>query len=188
MMNRMKMIALMLTLAMTVAAFVGCADKGQTPDLTIEPDATVNEPAAMPELPADAGEGQPASMPEEAAQAEELPDAAELGITMLQKPRTLTTEMQEITFIIDNTSETDFSTDMVQHLEKLVDGEWQQVLPIYDAVTMNLIAVPAGSMTEITFLFNGYYDAPEAGTYRLTKTLVDAEGNAYALSTEFDVF
>ena len=63
MMKTMKLFALLLTLVMVAAAFVGCSKKGQTPDLTIEPDATVNEPAAMPELPADAAEAEIVTFP-----------------------------------------------------------------------------------------------------------------------------
>jgi len=174
MMKTMKLFALLLTLVMVAAAFVGCSKKGQTPDLTIEPDATVNEPAAMPELPADAAEAEIVTFPE--------------GLSMMQKPKTITTAMEEITFLIDNQSGKDYSTDMVQKLEKLEGDEWKEILPIHDAVTMNLIAVPNGSLTEITFLFAGYYEGIENGHYRMTKTLVDAEGNAVALAAEFDVF
>ena len=174
MMKTMKLFALLLTLVMVAAAFVGCSKKGQTPDLTIEPDATVNEPAAMPELPADAAEAEIVTCPE--------------GLSMMQKPKTITTAMEEITFLIDNQSGKDYSTDMVQKLEKLEGDEWKEILPIHDAVTMNLIAVPNGSLTEITFLFAGYYEGIENGHYRMTKTLVDAEGNAIALAAEFDVF
>ena len=174
MMKTMKLFALLLTLVMVAAAFVGCSKKGQTPDLTIEPDATVNEPAAMPELPADAAEAEIVTFPE--------------GLSMMQKPKTITTAMEEITFLIDNQSGKDYSTDMVQKLEKLEGDEWKEILPIHDAVTMNLIAVPNGSLTEITFLFAGYYEGIENGHYRMTKTLVDAEGNAIAVAAEFDVF
>lgn len=174
MMKTMKLFALLLTLVMVAAAFVGCSKKGQTPDLTIEPDATVNEPAAMPELPADAAEAEIVTFPE--------------GLSMMQKPKTITTAMEEITFLIDNQSGKDYSTDMVQKLEKLEGDEWKEILPVHDAVTMNLIAVPNGSLTEITFLFAGYYEGIENGHYRMTKTLVDAEGNAVALAAEFDVF
>ena len=172
--NTMKLFALMLALVFAAAAFAGCAKKGQTPDLTIEPDATVNEPAAMPELPADAAPAEVVTFPE--------------GLSMMQKPKTITTAMEEITFLIDNQSGKDYSTDMVQKLEKLEGDEWKEILPIHDAVTMNLIAVPNGSLTEITFLFAGYYEGIENGHYRMTKTLVDAEGNAVALAAEFDVF
>ena len=170
----MKLFALMLALVMIAAAFVGCSKKGQEPDLTIEPDATVNEPAAMPELPADAGVA-------------EIVTFEESGISMMQKPKTITTAMEEITFLIDNQSGKDYSTDMVQKLEKLEGDEWKEILPVHDAVTMNLIAVPNGTMTEISFLFAGYYEGIENGHYRMMKTLVDAEGNAITLGTEFDV-
>ena len=169
-----KLFALMLALLMTAAAFAGCGKKGQTPDLTIEPDATVNEPAAMPELPAEANAAEIVTFPE--------------GLSMMQKPKTITTEMQEIVFLINNETGTDYSTDMVQKLEMEVDGEWQEIRPVHDAVTMNLIAVPNGSLTEITILFAGYYENLEHGHYRITKTLVDAEGNAVALGAEFDLF
>jgi len=172
--NTVKLFALMLALVFAAAAFAGCAKKGQTPDLTIEPDATVNEPAAMPELPADAAPAEIVTFPE--------------GLSMMQKPKTITAEMEQIVFLINNESGTDYSTDMVQKLELEADGEWKEILPVHDAVTMNLIAVPNGGMTEIPFLFAGYYENLEHGHYRVTKTLVDAEGNAVALSTEFDLF
>ena len=168
-MKKISMIALLMALITIFAALVGCTAPQQTPaeEVPVVDPAAGNEPAAVQE-----GEGAVAAD----------------GISMMPKPKTLNLEMEEIIFLIDNQSGMDFSTDMVQKLEVLKGENWEEVNPVSDAVTMNLIAVPSGSMTEIPVFLKGYYEGLEKGSYRLTKVLVTNAGASMELVSEFDLF
>lgn len=180
-----KIIAVLTALAvllLTVACTPAQKPVTQTPtaaptadaaqDATLAPDTT-DDPDAVTD-------GQDAAGTEDAVTV--------TGVGIAVKPKTVTTEMTEITLLIANNSGKTYSTDYVQTLEVLKDGKWETVPLTSEAVALGLIIVPDGELTEFTFDFANHYAALEKGTYRITKTFLDDAGGSITAACEFDLF
>lgn len=183
----MKKTWICMTLMMTLTIFAGCASAGAaqvdnaapvpTEALRVEAEGTEQQPLETESL-------------ETAALVESEEESAmpENTIAMYVKPRTVTTEMEQVTVIIKNDTDKDYSMDYVQKLEMLVDGAWQEVPLTTDAASMALLVIPAGEMMDFVFDFAYHYEPLQRGTYRILKTFVDQEGNALESDCQFDMF
>lgn len=130
----------------------------------------------------------PAPAPAVTEPAEQAAEAPAAVITISTKPKTVTTEMAQLMLLIRNDSGKTYSTDYVQKLEVLTDGVWQEVPLTTEAVSLALVAVPSGELTEYEFDFENHYAPLTAGRYRITKTFLDGEGGSLTAACEFDMF
>ena len=113
-----------------------------------------------------------------------------LAVARVLEPHraTLTDETEEAALELINSTDRDFSYDAAQRLEvRLSDGKWYVVDDKQDYIIMSIYTLPANGTAEDMFHFDGHYDKLPAGSYRMVKTLTDADGNTALAAAEFDI-
>lgn len=178
-----KMVLLILVLMLAVTALFGCAAASAEPAEVLPDITAAPEPDAAPAVPAAGLETADAAESEAA-----LAIDPQAGILMSTMPKTVTTEMEQVTVLVANQTDKDYSMDYVQKLEKLENGQWTEVPLTTDAASLALLVIPAGEIMDFTFDFAYHYEKLEHGSYRICKTFVDAEGNALEAYCPFDLF
>ena len=170
----------LLALLLTLSTLAGCTAATADSQIETSPAPTLSpEQEALPEN----EDGGAAALEEEQGS-----PVSESGILMSVKPKTVTTEMEQVTVIVVNQTDKDYSMDYVQKLEQLTDGEWKEVPLTTEAASLALLVVPAGEMMEFTFDFAYHYDKLERGTYRIVKTFVDKDGGNIEAFCQFEMF
>ena len=162
-----KLMSFCLTTLTTFAILSGCAPAAAQP-------AATTAPTTAPSAAVESSQPQPAN--------------TEGAILISTKPKTVTTEMEQVTLLIANNTDKTYSTDYVQKLEQLVSGQWKEVPLTNEAVSLALLVIPAGEIMDYSFDFVNHYAPLEKGTYRIMKTFVDDEGNKLEATCEFDLF
>ena len=109
-------------------------------------------------------------------------------VALYIKQKTVTDETEEAALELINSTDRDFSYDAAQRLEvRLSDGKWYVVDDKQDFIIMSIYTLPANGTAEDMFHFDGHYDKLPAGSYRMVKTLTDADGNTALAAAEFDI-